>query len=295
MSIASQLTALEGNISDAYDMVAQRGGTVPARKNMENLDDAIATIPSGGGTFIGIPREVNAQGVYGVSQTITSFALPGNATKLGHYALYGAFYGSQSLTSVDMSSVTGFAVGDIKNACGHAFHGCSNLTSVDLSNLTEIRGQYAFQYAFAECTSLTSINLSSVTSISGAYSAEAMFMGCTSLTSVNLSGLQALYQYLNSTFRGCVNLTTVDFSSLSDIKISSAFLQTFNGCTSLSSLAFPSLTNNSFGSYSNQFERMLEGCSNVTLHFPSAIQTKVTTLTGYPNFGGTNTTVLFDL
>lgn len=49
MSIASQLTALEGNISNAYDMVAQRGGTVPARKNMENLDDAIATIPSGGG------------------------------------------------------------------------------------------------------------------------------------------------------------------------------------------------------------------------------------------------------
>lgn len=46
MSIASQLTALEGNIEDAYDMVQQRGGTMPARKNMENLDDAIATIPS---------------------------------------------------------------------------------------------------------------------------------------------------------------------------------------------------------------------------------------------------------
>lgn len=46
MSIASQLQALEGNIEDAYDMVAQRGGTMPVRKNMENLDDAIATIPS---------------------------------------------------------------------------------------------------------------------------------------------------------------------------------------------------------------------------------------------------------
>ncbi len=46
MSIASQLQALEGNIEDAYDMVAQRGGTMPQRKNMENLDDAIATIPS---------------------------------------------------------------------------------------------------------------------------------------------------------------------------------------------------------------------------------------------------------
>lgn len=63
MSIASQLTALEGNIEDAYDMVAQRGGTMPQRKNMENLDDAIATIPSGGvsytaGTGIDITSDV---------------------------------------------------------------------------------------------------------------------------------------------------------------------------------------------------------------------------------------------
>ena len=48
MSIASQLQALESNISDAYDMVSQRGGTVPVRKNMENLADAIASIPSAG-------------------------------------------------------------------------------------------------------------------------------------------------------------------------------------------------------------------------------------------------------
>ena len=46
MSIATQLQALENNITDAYNMVSQRGGTVPARKNTENLDDAIATIPS---------------------------------------------------------------------------------------------------------------------------------------------------------------------------------------------------------------------------------------------------------
>ena len=60
MSIASQLTALEGNISNAYDMVAQRGGTVPARKNMENLDDAIATIPSGGGSTPTTPTLTSA-------------------------------------------------------------------------------------------------------------------------------------------------------------------------------------------------------------------------------------------
>lgn len=57
MSIASQLQALESNISNAYDMVAQRGGTVPARKNMENLASAIATIPSSGAKSVNIEEE----------------------------------------------------------------------------------------------------------------------------------------------------------------------------------------------------------------------------------------------
>jgi hypothetical protein len=59
MSIASQLQALESNISSAYDMVAQRGGTVPTRKNMENLASAIATIPSSGAKSANIKEEEN--------------------------------------------------------------------------------------------------------------------------------------------------------------------------------------------------------------------------------------------
>lgn len=48
MSIASQITALSNNIDAAYAVIAQRGGTVPQRKNAENLATAIATIPSAG-------------------------------------------------------------------------------------------------------------------------------------------------------------------------------------------------------------------------------------------------------
>lgn len=50
MSIASQITALGNNIGAAYNMINQRGGTIPARKNAENMATAIATIPSGGPT-----------------------------------------------------------------------------------------------------------------------------------------------------------------------------------------------------------------------------------------------------
>ena len=45
MSIASELTNLEGNIEDSYDAVNDMGGIIPAQRNMDNLDQAIRTIP----------------------------------------------------------------------------------------------------------------------------------------------------------------------------------------------------------------------------------------------------------
>lgn len=49
MSIASELTALNGYILGAYDEINTKGGTVPANKNMANLASAIASIETGGG------------------------------------------------------------------------------------------------------------------------------------------------------------------------------------------------------------------------------------------------------
>lgn len=50
MSIASELNNLEGNIEDSYDAVNDMGGIVPAQRNMDNLDQAIRTIPQNTGT-----------------------------------------------------------------------------------------------------------------------------------------------------------------------------------------------------------------------------------------------------
>lgn len=49
MSIASELSALNGYILGAYDEISDKGGTVPANKNMANLASAIASISGGGG------------------------------------------------------------------------------------------------------------------------------------------------------------------------------------------------------------------------------------------------------
>lgn len=63
MSIASELSALNGYILGAYDEVNTMGGTVPQNKNMANLATAIGTIPTGGGTTI-TPLSVTSNGTY---------------------------------------------------------------------------------------------------------------------------------------------------------------------------------------------------------------------------------------
>ena len=49
MSIASELSALNGYILGAYDEINNKGGTVPTNKNMANLASAIGSIETGGG------------------------------------------------------------------------------------------------------------------------------------------------------------------------------------------------------------------------------------------------------
>lgn len=57
MSIATELTALSGHITNAYDAVQTKGGTIPANKNMANLDDAILSIPAGADITNGVVRQ----------------------------------------------------------------------------------------------------------------------------------------------------------------------------------------------------------------------------------------------
>ena len=49
MSIASELTKLETDITNAYSAVQTKGGTIPSNKNTNNLATAINSISGGGG------------------------------------------------------------------------------------------------------------------------------------------------------------------------------------------------------------------------------------------------------
>ena len=242
-------------------------------------------------------------------------------TTVGNYGLNYAFYNCSGLTSIDLSSLTSVdsyglyyafyncsgltgqlnlsslaSVGS--NGLNNAFRSCKGLTSIDLSSLTSV-DSYGLNNAFNSCKGLTSIDLSSLASV-GSNGLNNAFMGCIGLTSVDLSSLTSVGSNgLQYVFDSCTGLTSVDLSSLTTVG-SSGLYYAFRGCTGLTDIYFNSLTTTSFGSYKNQFNNMLSSTRTSvthTLHFPSNLQTTISGLAGYPNFGGASgyVTLSFDL
>lgn len=235
-----------------------------------------------------IPLEVSPLGALGKPNDSYAWSVPSTATKINARALYYAFYGDTHLTSVDLSSVTEVE----QDGMYDAFYGCTALTSIDLSNLTTIRN-YGLRGAFGNCR-ITTLDLSSLTNIGQQGLCSAFEYS--SVTSADLSSVSVVGNMgMDGVFSYCHRLTSVDLRSVSVIG-TNGFSWAFTGCRSLTSLSFPALTTSSFGTNTNQFYNMLQGCSGVTVHFPSAIQSTIGNWSDVTNgFGGTNTTVLFDL
>ena len=271
MTIASEIQRINNNIASAYTACNSKGATMPVTQNSANLATCIGSITAGGSS-IGIPREVSSGGVYQVSSSVASFNLPSNATDVSSYALNRAYNGCTSITSADLSSLTTISG---TYALASVFEGCTNLATVDLSSLTTISGPNALTNAFLGCFSLTSVNLSSLTTISGSSSLASAFESNQNYTSL---------------------ITSITFSSLSTLTGSSAFQFCFRYREGLQSISFPALTSTSFGTRTNQFNSMLTSVTGCTVHFPSNLQSVIGSWTSVVNgFGGTNTTILFDL
>lgn len=264
MTLASDISTTSTSLSDIKNAIIAKGVTPSG--NITTYAAAIGNIQTGG---IGITREIK-NGVYQIPTENFTFSLPSDATDIGDYALYYAFYNSTSLTSVDLSSLTTVS----GRGLYYAFYGCTGLTSVDLSSLTTVSGTSALSRAFQGCTGLTSVSFPALTTVS----------------STNA---------LNYAFAGCTGLTSVSFPALTTISGNSALNSAFNGCTGLTNIYFRALTTTSFGSNKNQFGSMMAntGTKVHRIHFPSNMQSTISGLAGYPTFGGTSGYVVlaFDL
>ena len=228
-----------------------------------------------------------------------------NLTNVSGYSFRGAFSGSGLVdTGIDFSKIT--MTGD--NCFNSAFSNCGSLEKTGFESsepyVLTINGSSVFGACFSYCYNLTKTDMDNIFVIVGAISPSSasygsmyqMYRTTTGLTDFGLSGLcQASGRYLFSSMFQNSGLTSASFTNLSKAASNNMFQQMFSGCTSLQTLSFPNLDATAL--YVNTtFTNMLQGCTGVTVHFPQNAQSVIgswATVTG--GFGGTNTTVLFDL
>ena len=253
------------------------------------------TTVSGGYAFYYAFRNANITG---------KISFNGITTVTGGYAFSYGFFNltAQKVEFTSLTTVSG------EHCFDHAFAGGSvdaNKTQeVDLSSLTAVNGHYAFSSAFTYAK--TNVNLSSLTTVFGSYGLEYAFQSHKG--SVDLSSLESItgisgcrFLFSNKHYVDNNNhFTTFTFTKLKTITASSALSNAFASCPYLTSIYFPALLSTSFGSYINQFNSLLSGVTGCTIHFPSNLDptggsTVISSLSGYPNFGGTNTVLAFDL
>ena len=173
-----------------------------------------------------------------------------------------AFYGCESLRSIDLSGLDTSSVADMS----YMFDGCSSLSSLDLSSLdtSKVTAMYGM---FRGCSSLSSLDLSSFDT-SKVTIMSAMFSGCSSFSSLDLSSFDTSsvvsmcseydYSYQEGMFYGCSSLSSLDLSSFDTSKVT-AMTAMFSGCSSLSSLDLSSFDTSSATSMSFMFD----GCSSL--------------------------------
>lgn len=242
-----------------------------------------------------------AKAYYNVGNAISGTADFSSLTNVsGQYAFYEAF-SSAGIDKLDLSSLGTIGAG----AKYSLYRMCANaavLSEFDLSSLVNIAADRACSGMFYGTTNLTGeADLSSLVTISGSNACDGMFTD-SAISSVDLSSLATMggYQCCANMFYRCTRLTTVTFTSLTSLTNGYVLQNAFQACSNLQSLYFPALNGASFGSYNNQFSGMLTNCSGVTVHFPSNLDpaggsTVISSKSGYPNFGGSNITLAFDL
>ena len=246
MSIATEITRLQGAKADIKTAIENVGITVPANATLDNYDtyigqmnDKFLEVVDGSATTISAANlygltEIRPYGFY-KSTDLTSITIPSTVTKVGTYA-----FGESGLTSINIpntvtnlgasvcyecsdlvSATIGTGLAIVRTTGAYAFYKCTSLTTVNLPNNLQEIGACAFKY----CRSLTSITIPSTVS---AIRESAFYSS--GLTSITVPDNVVILD--NDAFGACSSLTSVVLGTgVSTIKSS-----VFTNDTSLSSL-----------------------------------------------------------
>ena len=276
---------------------------------------------SGGGSFLGIPKTIDANGKLNNSSQIIDFT---GVADIGEKVLYYAYESNAGVSGQvvmpDLVGITG------RNAAYYCFSGCRNITGLSCPNLETVTGGWTFTsignnsgMSYAGFPKLRSVSgerflyngfgstgnynggtftadLSKLEEVTGNNAFESAFTN-SGMSTISLPLLKKINasEAFAQTFNSC-KFVTIGFESLEEVKQNRAMYSLMNNNRSLQSMWFYALDPTLFGTSTTQFDGMLYSCSNVTVHFPIRVQSTIgswTSVTG--GFSGTNTTVLFDL
>ena len=169
----------------------------------------------------------------------------------------------------------------------------ARITSVSFPDLENLSGRNALYSAFRHNSSkVSSFSAPKLKTITG----EDALRTCFWYSKIEELSLPELEDIRNLAFEGCfaysLLLRTARFNKLNKIGFYS-FFECFSSCQNVD-LYFNSIKSDTFVDDTG-FVDMLSGATNCTIHVPSNTQSIIQGLDGYPDFGGTNTTILYDL
>ena len=169
MAISNELNTLKANISRAYTMIQNKGGTIPTNKNTQNLSSAISTIQGGGS---------------GTDYFVDN--IPSNnykAIKL-------------------IKNIPPITVGNNVTSLQELFSNCSSLNTISLLDTSKVTNMVGM---FKTCTSLTTVPLLDTSKVTNM---QEMFYSCSALTTVPLLDTSSITNIWR-TFNSCGNIENI--------------------------------------------------------------------------------------
>lgn len=301
------------DVTDYAEAQVNVSGTYPVKKYNVTIDDILGNVDENG-----VLQPANTQatlifsGVKSFNQPLKFFrgsslkgvelpdleAIPSASNNTSSY-LEGAFFNTK-ITNFSAPKLT--TVGNY--GCYELCRNSSNLATINLPELTSI-GNYGLYAAFSG-TQIQNIEFPKLTTV-GNNGLNLTFNNIgyylKSLSFPNLTEIKAngLYNMCNGSY------STFSVSMPKLASIGSSGLYYAFASTSLKTLSFPALSpvfyllqpsrsGNSYIVATNQFNNMLTSVNNCVVHFPSNLEEVIGEWDSVVNgFGGTNTTVLFDL
>lgn len=197
-----------------------------------------------------------------------------------------------SCSNLDGTGMVGLKTIAGQSACASMFSN-SGVSKTDLNSLETINGSRACQQMFLNTLNLKDLGLEKLVSITGGYAASSMFSN-SGVEYVRFRSLETIAGDGDFMFKGCTLLIEAKYDMLNQIS-QYGMQSVFSNCTALERVYFYNIKSN-VGINGQGFDYMLSGCSNVTVHFPMVAQSSIGALPSVTGgFGGTNTTVLFDI